>query len=184
MLLLRFQQGVPDAGQLTFIAEESEDGRNQQHRLPQDELRSFPMIKQRHRRQCADKKETDLANTEQDMTQYNAMTKPDFGLKMASVPISRLHQYEPKHRDGKVPRRTHHDRSGSQLLVVRERIPEKHLGSYNLCDDRPPEKTFACRTVHLNGFQQLRTMEPRHRKLKLCRFSEVDGVYESLKPSE
>src|SRR5205814_5852077 len=78
MLLLRFQQGVPDAGQLTFIAEESEDGRNQQHRLPQDELRSFPMIKQRHRRQCADKKETDLANTEQYMTQYNAMTKPGF----------------------------------------------------------------------------------------------------------
>jgi hypothetical protein len=66
----------------------------------------------------------------------------------------------------KVPERTHHDRSGSQLVVIRKRIPEKHLSSDNLCDDRPPEKTFACRTVHLSGFQRLRTIEPRHRKLK------------------
>jgi hypothetical protein len=51
-------------------------------------------------------------------------------------------------------------------LVIRERIPEKHLGSHNLCDDRTPEQTFRCGTVHLCPFQQLRTMERHHRKLK------------------
>ena len=35
----------------------------------------------------------------------------------------------------KIPGRTHHDRSGRQLLVIRKRIPEKHLCSHNLCDD-------------------------------------------------
>ena len=84
MLGLYLQQGVPDAGELTFIAEESEDCRDQQQRLPQDKLRSFPVIKRGDGCQRADKKETDLANTEQDMTQYNPMTKTDLGLKTAS----------------------------------------------------------------------------------------------------
>jgi hypothetical protein len=49
------------------------------------------MIKRGDCCQRADKKETDLADTKQDMTQYNPMTEPDFGLKTATVPISRLH---------------------------------------------------------------------------------------------
>jgi hypothetical protein len=122
------------------------------------------MIKHGHRRQRADEKETDLANTEQDMTQYNPMTKLDAGLKTASVPIGRLHYHKTKHREGKVLRRTHHDLSGSQLTVIRKRILEKHLSSCNLCDYRPPETSFGA--VHCRIFGQLRTIEPRHRKLK------------------
>ena len=91
MLGLYLQQGVSDTGELTFIAEESEDGGNQQHRLPRDELRSLPMIKRGDSCQRADEKETDLADTKQDMTQYNPVTEPNSGLKTASVPISRLH---------------------------------------------------------------------------------------------
>ncbi len=87
MLGSYLQQGVPDTGELTFVAEESEDGRDQQHRFPQDELRSLPMIKHGHRCQRADKKETNLTNAKQDMTQHNPMTKPDFGLKRARIPI-------------------------------------------------------------------------------------------------
>ena len=112
------------------------------------------MIENGHRRQRADKKETDLANTEQDMTQYDPMTKPDVGLKTASVPIRRLHYYKAQHRDGKVPGRTHHDPSGSQLLVIRKRIPEKHLGSHNLCDDRTPEQRFLA--VHPSRFSTIK----------------------------
>ena len=99
------QQSLPDTGELTFIAEESEDGRSEQHRLPELELRSLPMIERGHRRERADKKETDLANTEKDMTQYDPVTKPDVGLKTPSVPIRRLHYYKTQHRDGKVPGR-------------------------------------------------------------------------------
>ena len=102
------------------------------------------MIKHGHRCQRADEKETDLANTEQDMTQYNPMTEPDLRLKTASIPIGRLHYHKAKHRESKVLRRTGHDFSGSQLPVIRKRVPEKYLGSDNLCDDRAPEKTFAC----------------------------------------
>jgi hypothetical protein len=69
ILGLCLQQGVPNTCQLTFIAKEGEDGRNQQHQLPEDELGSPPMFKHGHRRQSADEKETDLANTEQGMTQ-------------------------------------------------------------------------------------------------------------------
>src|SRR6266511_2656434 len=94
------------------------------------------------------------------------MTEPDLRLKTARVPIGRLHYHKAKHREGKVLRRTHHDRSGSQLPVIRKRVPEKHLGSYHLCDYRPPEKSFGCGAVHCRLFQQLRTVEPRHRKLK------------------
>jgi hypothetical protein len=81
------QQGVSNTCELTFIAEEREDGRSQQHQLPQNEVTSPPMIKHGHRRQRTDEKETDLANTEQDMAQYNPMTEPDFGLKTASISI-------------------------------------------------------------------------------------------------
>src|SRR6266545_3394884 len=94
------------------------------------------------------------------------MTEPNLGLKTARVPIGRLHYHKAKHREGKVLRRTHHDRSGSQLPVIRKRVPEKHLGSYHLCDYRPPEPSFACGAVHCRLFQQLRTVDPRHRKLK------------------
>ena len=45
------------------------------------------MIKHGNRRQRADEKETDLANTEQDITQYNPITEPDLGLKTASIPL-------------------------------------------------------------------------------------------------
>jgi hypothetical protein len=69
ILGLCLQQGVSNTCQLTFIAKEGEDGRNQQHQLPEDELGSPPMFKHGHRRQSADEKETDLANTEQGMTQ-------------------------------------------------------------------------------------------------------------------
>lgn len=44
------------------------------------------MIKHDHRRQRADEKETDLAHTEQDMTQYNPTTELDLRLETA-VPI-------------------------------------------------------------------------------------------------
>jgi hypothetical protein len=37
---------------------------------------------------------------EQNMTQYNPMTKTDLGLKTASVPISRLHYRKSQHRNG------------------------------------------------------------------------------------
>lgn len=50
--------------------------------------------------------------------------------------------------------------------VIRKRVPERYLGSYNLCDDRAPEKAFACRTVHCRPFQQIRMVEPHHRKPK------------------
>ena len=63
------------------------------------------MIEHGHRRQCAHEKETDLANTEKHMTQYDPVTKPYVGLKTASVPIRRLHYYKAQHRDGKVPGR-------------------------------------------------------------------------------
>ena len=86
------------------------------------------MIKHRHRRQRADEKETDLANTEQDVTQNNPMTEPDLRLKTASIPIGRLHYHKAKHREGKVLRRAHYDFSGSQLPVIRERVPEKTPG--------------------------------------------------------
>src|SRR6476619_6565440 len=108
MLGLYLQQGVPDTGELTFVAEEREDGRNQQHRFPQDELTSLPMIKRSDGCQRADKKEADLAKTQQQMTQYDSMTEPDLRLKTASVPISRLHYHETHHRDRKVLRRTCH----------------------------------------------------------------------------
>jgi len=39
------------------------------------------MIKRGDGSQRADKKETDLANAEQDMTRYTAMTKTDLGLR-------------------------------------------------------------------------------------------------------
>jgi hypothetical protein len=107
------QQGVSDAGELTFIAKESKDGTSQQHQLPEDELRSPPMIKHGHGRQGADKKETDLANTEQDMTQHNPVMKPDLRLEPASIPIGRLHYDKAKRCDGKVLGRTYHDLSGS-----------------------------------------------------------------------
>jgi hypothetical protein len=122
------------------------------------------MIKSGHGCQRADKKETDLAKTQQEMTQYDSMTKPDLGLKTARVPISRLHYNKTHHRDGKVLRRTCHFTSGSQLPIIRERIPEKHLSSHDLCDDRTPELRFV--GIHLRAFQQLRTIEPRHRKFK------------------
>jgi hypothetical protein len=83
------------------------------------------MIKYGHRRQRADEKETDLANTEQDMTQYNPMSEPDLGLKTASIPIGRLHYHKAKHREGKVLRRTDHEFSGSQLPVNQEARPRK-----------------------------------------------------------
>src|SRR4029453_12104908 len=54
MLGLCLQQGVPNTCKLAFIAKEGEDGKNQQHQLPQDELRSPPMIKHGHPRQRAD----------------------------------------------------------------------------------------------------------------------------------
>src|SRR5262249_51861608 len=66
-LALCFQERVPNTCELTFITKEGEDGRHQQHQLPQNELRSPPMIKHGYCRQRADEKETDLANTEQDM---------------------------------------------------------------------------------------------------------------------
>src|SRR6266480_4020917 len=94
------------------------------------------------------------------------MTEPDLGLKTASIPIGRLHYHQAKHREGKVRRRTGHHFSGSQLPVIRKRVPEEHLGSCNLCDYRPPEKSFGCGTVHYRLFQQLRTVEPRDRKPK------------------
>jgi hypothetical protein len=94
------------------------------------------------------------------------MPERDLRLKTASVPIGWLHYHKAKHRESKVLRRTHHDFSGGQLPVIRKRVPEKYLGSYNLCDDRPPEKTFARGAVHCRLFQQLRTAEPRYRKLK------------------
>lgn len=87
------------------------------------------MIKHGHRRQRADKKETDLANTEQDMPQHNPVTEPDLRLETARIPIRRLHYHEAKHRDGKVLGRTHHDVSGSQLPIVRKGVPKKHLGT-------------------------------------------------------
>jgi hypothetical protein len=68
ILGLCLQQSVSNTCELTFIAKEGEEGGNQQHQFPEDELRSPPMIKHGHRRQRADEKETDLANTEQDMT--------------------------------------------------------------------------------------------------------------------
>jgi hypothetical protein len=43
------------------------------------------MIEHGHSRQRADKKETDLANTKKEMTQYNPMTKSHVGLKTATV---------------------------------------------------------------------------------------------------
>jgi hypothetical protein len=64
----------------------------------------------------------------------------------------------------KIPGRTHHDRSSPQLLVIRKRIPEKHLSSHNLCDDRTPKQRFLA--VRLHSFQQLRKTKPHHRKLK------------------
>jgi hypothetical protein len=124
------------------------------------------MIKHGHRRQRADKKETNLAHTEQDMTQYNPVPESDFGLKTASIPIGRLHYHQAKHRDDKVLRRTDHYLSGSQFLVIRKRVPEKHLGSYNLRDYRAPEQTFGYGAVHCQLFQQLRTIESCYRKLK------------------
>src|SRR5216117_602943 len=145
---LYLEQSVPNTCELTFIAKEGEECRSQKHQFPEDELRSPPMIKHGHRRQRADEKETDLANTEQDMTQYNPMTEPDLRLKTASIPIGRLHYHKAKHRDGKVLRRTHHDRSLSQFLVIRKRVPEKQLGSRNLCDYRPPEQSFGWGAVH------------------------------------
>src|SRR5437016_8861972 len=69
ILGLYLQQSVPNTCELTFIAKEGEEGRSQQHQFPEDELRSPPMIKHGHCRQRADEKETDLANTEQDVTQ-------------------------------------------------------------------------------------------------------------------
>ena len=51
-----------------FITKEGEEGGNQQHQFPKNELRSPPMIEHGHRRQRADEKETDLAHAEQDMT--------------------------------------------------------------------------------------------------------------------
>src|SRR5207248_8743680 len=129
MLGLWLKQSVPDTCELTFITKEGEDGRNQQHQFPEDELRSLPMIKHGHCRQRADEKETDLANTEQDMTQQNPTTEPDLGLKTASIPIGRLHYHKTKHRDGKVLGRTHHDRSLSQFPVTRNRVPEQQLTS-------------------------------------------------------
>jgi hypothetical protein len=82
------------------------------------------------------------------MTQYNPMTEPDFWLKTASISVGRLHYHKAKHGEGKVLRRTDHDRSLSQLPVIRKRVPEKHLSPYNLCDDRPPKPSFACGAVH------------------------------------
>jgi hypothetical protein len=85
MLGLCLQQSVPNTCELMLVAKEGEECRNQQYQFPEDELRSPPMIKHGHRRQRADEKETDLANTEQDMTQHNPMTEPDLGLKAASI---------------------------------------------------------------------------------------------------
>src|SRR4029450_12425359 len=92
------------------------------------------------------------------------MTEPDFVLKTPRVPIGQLHDHKTKYREGKVLRRTDHDFSGSQLLVVRKRVPEKHLSSCNLCDNCAPETSFGA--GHCRIFRQLRTVEPRHRKLK------------------
>src|SRR5437764_13240562 len=145
---LYLEQSVPNTCELTFIAKEGEECRSQKHQFPEDELRSPPMIKHGYRCQRADKKETDLANTEQDMTQYNPMTEPDLRLKTASIPIGRLHYHKAKHRDGKVLGRTHHDRSLSQFLVIRKRVPEKQLRSRNLCDYRPAEQSFGWGAFH------------------------------------
>jgi hypothetical protein len=90
------------------------------------------------------------------MTQYNPMTELDLRLKTASIPIGRLHYHKAKHRETKVHRRTGHDFSGSQLPVIRKRVPEKYLGSDNLCDYRAPEKTFACGTVHCRPFSTIK----------------------------
>jgi hypothetical protein len=181
-LRLCLQQGVTNTCELTFIAKEGEDGRSQQYQLPQDKLRSPPMIKHRHRRQRADEKETDLANTEQDMTQYNTVTELDLRLQTPSIPIGCLHYRKAKHRDGKVAGRTHHDLSGGQLLVIRKRVPEKHLGSYNLRDYRAPKQRFACGAVHYRTFEQLRTVEPRDRKLKASDNALIDRLQLATRP--
>jgi hypothetical protein len=124
------------------------------------------MIKYGHRRQRADEKETDLANTEQDMTQYNPMSEPDLGLKTASIPIGRLHYHKAKHREGKVLRRTPprplpQSTPGNQEARPRrtpELLPPVRLS---------PTRTDVClRSRSLLPFGQLRTIEPRHRKLK------------------
>jgi len=112
------QQGVSDAGKLTFIAKKSEDGRKQQHQLPQHEFRSLPVIKHGHRCQGTDEKETDLANTEQDMAQHNPAPELNVRLKIASIPIGRLHYDKAKQRDGKVLGRTSHLASGSQFAPL------------------------------------------------------------------
>ena len=97
------------------------------------------MIKSGDGCQRTDKKETDLAETQQEMTQYDSMTEPDMGLKTASIPIRGLHYHETHYCDCKVLRCTCYFTSGSQLPVIRKRIPEKYLGPRNLCDDRTPE---------------------------------------------
>src|SRR5438132_12265832 len=124
ILGLCLQQGIPNTCELMFIAKKGEESRSQQHQLPKDELRPPPMIKHRHRRQRADEKETDLANTEQDMTQSNPMSKPDLRLKTASIPIDRSHYHKAKHSDGKDLSHTHHECSSSQIQVIRKRAPE------------------------------------------------------------
>src|SRR5436190_20902791 len=94
------------------------------------------------------------------------MTEPDLRLKTASIPIGRLHYHKAKHREGKVLRRTPPRPLRQSTLDNQEARPTKQLGSRNLCDYRPPEDSFGCGAVHCRLVQQLRTVEPRHRKLK------------------
>src|SRR2546423_14646935 len=94
------------------------------------------------------------------------MSKPDLRLKTASIPIGRLHYHKAKHRDGKVLSRTHHECSGSQLPVIRKGCHRKItelLQPVRLSRTRT-ELWFGSRS--LSPFHQLRTVEPRHRKLK------------------
>src|SRR4029453_84579 len=42
--------------------------------------------------------------------------------------------------------------------VIRKRIPEKHLGSYNLCDDRTPEQRFVAANHHAPSTKEQRVL--------------------------
>src|SRR5438093_11947808 len=108
---LYLEQSVPNTCELTFIAKEGEECRSQKHQFPEDELRSPPMSKHGYRCQRADKKETDLASTEQDMSQYNPMTGPELRLKATRKPLCRLPYRKAKNPDCKGLGRPHLDRS-------------------------------------------------------------------------
>src|SRR5581483_2763598 len=70
---------------------------------------------------------------------------------------------------------------GSQLPVIRKRVPEKHLRTGNLCDDRTPEQASVGGAVHCLSSEPIKNSRRHPSQAESERYHQL-ADYQLLSP--